>query len=214
MKEEISKDFSDFEKALYSYDYDNEKYGYETLLDAESFIDYFLINELTCNYDAGWLSTYIYKDTSGKFRICLWDMNSVCDNYQDSQIDSMGFQMQNCLWYVMLMKDEDFTDALIDRYWQLRETYFDLDYLNQYIDDTTAYLGDAVDRNFQVWGYTFQPEHDLLIPTDRNPRSYDAAVEQMKDFLKRRTAWMDENIDTLRQYSAESKVKKFNENAN
>lgn len=214
MSTAISKDFSDFEKALYSYDYDNEKYGYATQIDVTSFIDYFLINELTCNYDAGWLSTYIYKTTSGKFRLCLWDMNSACDNYQDSQTGTMGFQMQNCLWYFMLMKDEDFTDALIARYWELRKTYFDLDYLNQYIDDTVAYLGDAVDRNFQVWGYTFQPEYDLLRPQYRNPRSYEASIDQMKQFLAQRMAWMDENIDTLRQYSAESKVKKFNENAN
>ena len=71
----ICQDFSDFEKALYSYDYDSEKYGYWTYIDTESFIDYFLINELTCNYDAGWLSTYIYKDMSGKFRLCLWDIS-------------------------------------------------------------------------------------------------------------------------------------------
>lgn len=214
MKEEISKDFSDFEKALYSYDYDHETYGYANNIDVESFLDYFLINELTCNYDAGWLSTYIYKNTAGKFHMCLWDMNSACDNYQQSQVDGMGFQMQNCLWYVMLMKDEDFTDALIDRYWELRETYFSEDYLYRYIDDTIAYLGDAIDRNYEVWGYTFQPEYNMLTPAERNPGSYEEAVEQMKEFLRKRISWMDRNIDTLRQYSAESKVKKFNENAN
>ena len=36
----------------------------------------------------------------------------------------------------------------------------------------------------------------------------------MKDFLRQRIGWMDENIDALRQYAAESKVKKYNENAN
>lgn len=36
----------------------------------------------------------------------------------------------------------------------------------------------------------------------------------MKAFLSQRIPWMDENIDALRQYAAESKVKKFNENAN
>lgn len=210
----ICQDFSDFEKALYSYDYDTEKYGYPAYIDTESFIDYFLINEFTCNYDAGWLSTYIYKDTSGKFRMCLWDMNSACDNYQDSQTEHMSFQMQNCLWYFMLMKDEDFVDALIDRYWTLRDTYFDEEYLNQYIDETAAYLGDAIDRNYQVWSYSFQPEYDMLKPTARNPRDYGEAIAQLKAFFHKRLAWMDENIDTLRQYSAESKVKKFNENAN
>lgn len=210
----IGQDFSDFEKALYSYDYDDGTFGYKARIDVQSFLDYFLINEFLCNYDAGWLSTYLYKDVSGKFRMCLWDLNSACDNYQESQTDRMGFQMQNCLWYFMLMKDEDFTDALIDRYWELRETYFNQEYLEQYIDQTIAFLGDAVERNYAVWGYSFEREHDMLEPEARNPRSYEEAVEQLKDFFALRIAWMDENIDTLRQYSAESKVKKFNENAN
>lgn len=211
---EICQDFSDFEKALYSYDYDSEKYGYRSYIDVESFLDYFLINEFTCNYDAGWLSTYIYKDVSGKFKLCLWDMNSACDNYRMSQTKPMAFQIQNCLWYFMLMKDEEFTDALVDRYWQLRKSWFDEAYLNQYIDQTVAFLGDAIDRNYERWGYTFEPEYDMLHPEGRNPRSYEEAVAQLKEFFARRIDWMDENIDTLRQYSAESKIKKFNENAN
>lgn len=212
--DEICKDFSDFEKALYSYDYDTEEFGYKASIDIESFIDYFLINELTCNYDAGRFSTYIGKDVNGTFHMYLWDMNSACDNYQETKYDGKGFDLQSRLWYFMLLKDEDFTDALIDRYWELRETYFDEEYLKDYIDETAAYLGGAVDRNFEVWGYTFAPEHTLLTPAERNLHSYEEAVQQMKDFLTARIAWMDENIDTLRQYSAESKVKKFNENAN
>ena len=52
--EEIKYDFSAFEKSLYTYDYDNNKYGYKRCIDVDSFVDYFLINEFTCNYDAGW----------------------------------------------------------------------------------------------------------------------------------------------------------------
>ena len=51
----------------------------------------------------------------------------------------------------------------------------------------------------------------MLQPAERNPRSNAEAVEDMKDFLQTRIRWMDENIETLRQYSADSKVKKFNE---
>lgn len=210
----ISKDFSDFEKALYSYDYDTRGEGYPSYIDIRSFLDYFLINELTCNYDVGAFSTYIAKDTQGRFHMYIWDMNSACDNYQESAMNINGFFVQNTPWYVMLMKDEDFTDALIDRYWELRKTYFSLDYLNRYIDDTAAYLGDAIERNFAVWGYTFADKNGLLTPVERNLHSYEEAVSQMKEFLVRRIVWMDKNIDTLRQYSAESKVKKFNENAN
>jgi len=212
--EAIAQDFSDFEKALYSYDYDDKRYGYDAMIDTRSFVDYFLINEFTCNYDAGWLSTYIYKDTSGKYKMCIWDLNSSCDNYTRSQTDPMCFQMQNCLWYFMLTKDEDFVEAIIDRYWELRKLYLNEEYLSQYVDETAAYLGDAAARNYEVWGYSFGEDCDMLLPADRNPHTYEEAVLQLKDFYRRRIAWMDENIDTLRQYSAESKVKKFNENAN
>ena len=210
----IRQDFSDFEKALYSYDYDSKKHGYAQYIDTQSFVDYFLINEFTCNYDAGWLSTYMYKDLDGRYRMCVWDFNSACDNYQESMNNPDHFEMQNCLWYFMLLKDEYFTDRLISRYYQLRKTYFDEDYLNSYIDDVIAYLGPAIDRNYEKWGYTFDREYDLLHPAERNPRSYEEAIADMKAFFHKRIAWMDDNIETLRQYSAESKVKKFNENAN
>ena len=114
----------------------------------------------------------------------------------------------------MLMKDEDFTNKVVSRYRQLRETVFDEEYLDRYIDDVVEYLGGAIERNYEKWGYTFEPEYDLLIPAERNPRSYEEAIAEMKTFLQNRIKWMDENIETLRQYSAESKVKKFNENAN
>ena len=83
-----------------------------------------------------------------------------------------------------------------------------------FIDDTEAYLGDAVDRNYSVWGYSFQAEKldnwNRLLPVDRNPSSYEEAVEDLKKFLVKRGDWMDENIENLRQYCHESANKRFN----
>lgn len=214
LKESIKDDFSLFEKTLYSYDFDSAVYGYETMIDVNSFVDYFLMNELTCNYDAGWMSTYMYKDIDGKYRMCVWDFNSACDFYQDAIMPTNNFEMQNCLWYVMLVKDEDFVDRIIERYWELRKTVFSDEYLNTFIDETVQYLGDAIDRNYNIWGYTLSHEYDMLSPPERNPESHEAAIEQIKSFLKERLTWTDENIEILRQYGVESKNKKFNENAN
>ena len=36
-------------------------------------------------------------------------------------------------------------------------------------------------------------------------------IRQLKDFIRQRGRWMDENIESLRQYSAESRVKKYSE---
>ena len=69
MRRAIELEFSAFEKALYSYDYDSKDYGYIQWIDVPAFVDYFLLNEFTCNYDAGELSTYIYKDVSGRYKI-------------------------------------------------------------------------------------------------------------------------------------------------
>lgn len=208
MAEAITQDFSDFEKNLYSYDYNTDDHGYYYDINTTSFVDYFIINEFTANYDAGWLSTYIYRDIGGKFTMVIWDFNSACDNYSHSVITPQHFEMQNAVWYYMLMKDDFFTRQLIERYRELRETYLSEAYLDTYIDETVAYLGDAVDRNFSVWGYTFSK--DMVDPAERNPRSHAAAVQQMKDFIHVRGTWMDENIEVIQQYSHESKNKKFN----
>ena len=211
LKEAIKNEFSLFEKTLYSYDYNNEKYGYKNYIDTDSFVDYFLINELTCNYDAGSLSTYIYKDTGGKYKMCVWDFNSACDFYQEQAIPTDEFRLNSGLWYQMLFMDKDFTDRVVERYYELRQTVFSEEYLFKFIDDTVDYLGPAVNRNYEKWGYTFTQDYDLLHPTERNPRSFEASTGQLKSFLKKRLAFLDENIESLRQHSAESKTKKYNE---
>ena len=205
--ESITQDFSNFEHMLYTYDFDHSEYGYSKTIDVDSFVNYFLINEFTSNYDAGNYSTYIYKGTNGKYRMCVWDFNNAFDNYQEQAIDHETFLLYESLWFNMIIKDKDFTERVIKRYHELRKTYFSDDYLNNYIDETIAYLDDAIDRNFEKWGYTFESDHNLLYPTTRNLRSYDEAVAQLKGYIASRGAWMDENIDVLRQYSANSKTK-------
>lgn len=209
LQEYIRKDLSKFEKSLYSYDYDSKRYGYTKYIDTDSFVDYFIINEFTQNRDAGKMSTYLYKDYNGKFKMYVWDFNSANDYYTD-YTSLEAFYLQWSTWYMMLMKDEKFTDRIINRYRYLRRHYLSDEYLLNYIDEIVAYLGDAVDRNYDVWGYTFDEENDLLVPTNRNVRSYEEAIEQLKTHIVERGKFMDEHIESIRQFSSESKVKKYN----
>lgn len=210
----IAQDFSDFEKALYSYDYDSDTAGYKKYIDVESFIDAFLISEITANYDFGGLSTYVYKGIDNRFRVCMWDFNNSCDNYFEQPMGWRSFELEGIIWYVMLMRDEDFTEQVIDRYRILREKWFSDEYIAEYIDETVAFLGDAVDRDRARWEDTYATGHGLLKDESRNPQNYGEALGQLKGYLRRRLEWMDENIESLRQYSAESRVKKFSEVAN
>lgn len=203
LKEKIQAEFSKFERMLYSADYNHPTKGYTTYIDVDSFVNYFLINEFTSNYDAGRVSTYLYKDADGMYKFCIWDYNSACDNYQEEPMDRETFLLPNAVWFDVLMQDEAFVEQVIERYRELRESYFNEAYLMEYIDATIAYLGDAIDRNYRRWDDAFI--YDLLLPVERNPDSYGEAVEDLKLYLCERGRWLDANIESLRVYVTEKK---------
>ena len=71
----IQNDIRKVEDCLYSSDR-NQFLEYRSLLDIDSFVDYFIINEFFTNYDAGWNSTFLYKDRDGKIHIGpFWDLD-------------------------------------------------------------------------------------------------------------------------------------------
>ena len=83
------------------------------------------------------------------------------------------------------------------------------EYLFNYIDETVSYLGPAIDRNFSVWGYTLDSNYSAFT-TSYMPNSHSDAVNQLKSAISERGKWMDENIESLKQYCHNSKNKKFN----
>lgn len=200
----VEKEVSGFERMLYSYDFKD----YPQYVDVDSFVDYFIINEFTQNYDAGIYSTYLYRDLRGKYKLCVWDFNNACDNYIEHTTKEDDFLLNDTLWFEMLLKDPVFTEKVISRYRNLRKGVLSEAYLMQYIDDTVAFLGDAKDWNFDVWGYSFDPTKDLL-KGDRKIGSYEEAVLQLKEFVKDRGDYLDRNIEDLRQFSHESVNKEY-----
>lgn len=211
----ICDEFNRFEKALYSFDYDTDPYSYKSTIDVDTFVDYFIVNELALNSDAGLFSTYFYQDFGGKLCIGpLWDFNNAFNNYMERDLSDNGFIMIDRPLFFMLTKDEQFTDQVIERYRQLRETILSDERLESYLRGAADYLGPARERNDQRWGYSYDPanvEANMkLVPDERNPRSYEEALAQMKDSLLGRAAWLDRNIENIRQYSHESAVKRYN----
>lgn len=205
----ISKDFSEFEKALYSYDYSSPTKGYRKYIDADSFADYFIINEVSQNSDAGLYSTFFYKDIDGKIKMCVWDFNNCCDNRIDEQQPMTGFFLVERPWFEMLCRDEYFISHIIKRYHELRKTCLSDEAVRKEIDDIRDYLGMAVQRNFEVWGYTFEREYDMTARDGRPISSYDEAIEQYKKRLIGRMRWLDKHIDSLYMYCHESVNKNF-----
>ncbi|MHC1683892.1 MAG: CotH kinase family protein [Clostridiaceae bacterium] len=209
--EYIRQDMSKLEKVLYSYDLVDKGKGYPQYIDINAFAEYFIINEMFRNVDAGRFSSFYYKEARGKLKPCVWDFNNGCDNYIDYTWGPAGFSMINTPFFDALIKDEKFVSAVVNKYKQLRKGVLSEEYLINYIDETNSWLGDAVSRNYQVWGYVFDLSNyygmTYLTPVERNYTSHEQAVHQLKTYLIARGNWLDKHIDTLHQYSHESKNK-------
>ncbi len=211
LNEYINNDLSNIEKILYSYDYNDENLGYMKYIDVDSFVNYVVFNEFFLNYDAGNNSTYLYKDKTGKLKLAFWDLNNIFDNYFVGMLtESQEFMMKDKSWFQMLLKDEYFTNRVISRYKELRQTVLSEEYLYNYIDDTVDYLGPAIERNFVRWGDTFTDEKNKYTDVERNAHSYKEAIDDLKSAIHERGEWLDNSIESLRQFSHQSKVKEYN----
>ena len=77
------------------------------------------------------------------------------------------------------------------------------------------FLGPAIERNDEVWGYSYDPTNlsfnQYRIPDEEqtlaeaNASSYEDAIGRMEGYMLSRAEWLDEHIDTLYQYCHPSK---------
>ncbi|MBQ4283909.1 MAG: CotH kinase family protein [Lachnospira sp.] len=197
-REWITADIDTFEKVLYGDNFADEKTGYSKYIDVDNFVDYYVLNEVVMNNDAGNLSTYVYKELGGRIKLAIWDYNNCFDNYQWFAQNYDEFFLKDNSWFAMLLKDQRFVDKVIARYKELRKGILSDEYFNRQIDLYKAELGEAVERNFAVWGYTF---YDNLLSSEnelhKNAKSYDEAIMQLKNSFKARVEFLDNNIGDL-----------------
>ena len=168
----VTADLSGIERLLFSADRDE----WEDVIDRASFVDYYILQEFLAVNDAFTKSTYLYRDVRGKLHAGpVWDYNNVLDNFF-RPIEAEGFLLSRRGYFAPLMTDPDFVEAVIRRYRELRQGVLSEEYLNTYINETAAWLGGAVDRNYSVWGYTFDTENGRLSQAEyRQPALNDVA---------------------------------------
>ena len=196
-KEYITKNISEFEQALYGTNFSDKRIGYQAYIDMDNWVDYFIINEFAMNYDAGNLSTYIYKELGGKLQLAVWDFNNGFDNYQWFRTETDDLYTVENSWFERLWQDENFRDRVHERYVQLRKTTLSDEHIAEKIASYQEELGEAVDRNFKVWGYSFK--ESLLAGTTkegtaRDIRSYEEAMKQLTDTIRERLAYLDKEL--------------------
>lgn len=193
-----------FENTLNSSQFANPETGYAAYIDVASFIDYFLINELSKNVDAYRLSAFMYKDKdskNGKLTMGpLWDFNLAFGNadYYDGWNTSgwmyesvaEGDYFQPPYWWERLLEDPLYRGQLKQRWNQLRAGVFSVNTIHNYIDSVADRINNAQQRNFETYPILDQ----YVWPNAFVGGSYPAEIEYLKSWISSRLTWMDSEI--------------------
>jgi len=192
-----------FEYALDGPNFSDTLIGYSKYIDVESFIDLYIINELSRNVDGYRLSTYMYKDrdsNGGKLTMGpFWDYNLAFGNVNYCSGDqTSGWQVDgacpdlgnNPFWFERLLEDTIYVNKLKCRWEYLRMRSFHEDSIRNYIDSVTSYINDAQNRNFQRWNIL----GNYVWPNSYVGNTYQDEVNFLKDWISNRILWMDNNL--------------------
>ena len=202
-----------FETALYSPTFSDPITGFRQYADETSFIDYFIINELSRNYDGFMHSFYFNKDKDGaspKKLKCgpVWDFDwafnnisvSNCTDFAATDGSGWAHLINDCSahsvnsvgWHIRMLQDNAFRDLLRCRWYQSRQTFLDTVQVFHHIDSVATYLNEAQGRHYTRWGHITNDIggcHQLPIPG-----TFAGHVTQMKDWISMRMAWLDNNM--------------------
>ncbi len=204
----ISSYMSDFEAALSSIDFADPELGYAAYIDASSFIDFFLLNELSNNVDGYRLSTFIHKDKNEKLNMGpIWDFNLAFGNanycnggassgwaYRFNERCPDDF-WQIPFWWERLLEDPAYVAQLKARWESLRSGAFSEAAILDTIDNYKLLLerAEATEGNFATWDVL----GNYVWPNNYIGSTYDEEINYLKDWVTSRLSWMDGAIDAL-----------------
>lgn len=180
----ISNHLGDFEKML-----EDDKSGLnkwseiESLIDVTSYIDWWLIHELTYNLEPLHpKSCYMHKKENDKlFAGPVWDFD------YGTFANTRGIIVNNSLWYGYLFKYPEFKEAVKQRWAEVKHIFEEID---SYIVTQSEYIRESNEVNIYKWPTTASTNKDEHL-------SYDSAITVMRKSYQLRLSVVDEYISKL-----------------
>ena len=187
----IGSELQRVENALI-YENFNATTGYPSMIDVDSFIDWWIVKELVKDIDGPFYSSvYLSKDRGGKLKMGpVWDFDlSLGNAYYEDLGRPTGWRIRaQSEWYAHLFRDPAFRAKVVTRWRAVKATQIDT--LLAFVDQTAAGLDASQRENFKRWDIL----GTYVWPNAVVKGSYPAEVTYMKNFLRSRIAWMDANI--------------------
>ena len=196
---------NNWEKKLMTEDMNDPKASFRDYMDVSSFVNYFILNEVTRNVDGYRLSTYLYKDKEslgGKIKMGpAWDFNIALGNadylngwktdgfvYKAMENDGgKNDYWQVPFWWNKLIQDASFRKALATRWKTVRSSFLNTSTLFATIDSAQVVLKDPLTRNFQKYplmGKKIWPNYYV-------GATLSDEVNWLKNWIQGRLVWLD-----------------------
>ena len=171
-------------------------------LDLNTFLRHFLVGELSGNIDTYW-SVFMYKHRMNDtiYTGPVWDFDLAFNNdkritppndMSDYVYRSGGSCAGNMRSFVdkIVVRTESTQDQLLAIWDEARHNGIDQDHLVAFVDSMEEELLQSQELNFIRWPIMNRYVH-------QNPRiwgSYEAEVENVRDFIRKRVEWMDNRL--------------------
>ncbi len=190
-----------FENSLTSPAFADPDQGYQKFIDAGSFVDYLLLNELAMDVDNFKYSTYCYKEKDSKsgkiFAGPLWDDDLGYGNANFWMYGSTGSgwiynyeKNDRLFWWKRLMEDDYFKNLVLTRWTSLREGRWSNERIFADVDSMATSMAAAVNRNYTQW-----PVLSVHVwPNVFVGETYVSDLNYLKGWLANRLSWMDTNL--------------------
>ena len=202
--EYVTSLFAEFEEALQSDNFADPAIGYAAYIDVDSFINYFIVQELTKNPDGNLRkSSFITKERGKKMEMYhVWDFDLTLGNcgYFPGAVGNGpdGFWVKDYGqgdrykggWFYRLFQDPVFVETVQARW---NELLPELEKIPEFIDEQAFIIEPARERNFEVWDIN-ESVFWVYFPS---LGSYEAELDYLKEFYTDRLQWLTTELNKL-----------------
>jgi len=185
----IKGHINSFEDALFGDNFKDPDIGYRSFIDLPSFIDWFLVNEISKNQDAASFSSIYFNYIPGeKIKMGpIWDFDLAFGNVNYSNAENPeGFWIKDNLWYKRMFEDPYFKQMVQERF-----DYYNnnLSLILSKISGFETYLSKSQKKNFELYPSLLDPNSEVW-PVPARFDNHHGYVEYLKAWLDTRMEWL------------------------
>jgi hypothetical protein len=193
-KDYIKAHYQKLEDALFAANFTDPVNGYRKYFDVDSYVDYYIVNEVIGNPDA-FRSTYMFKKRNDDkiYTGPIWDFDKAAnnDNRLGDQVNGLMLTsaFEPKIWIKRMMEDATFRQKIKSRWNELKSK---IAAVPNAIDPLAKQLAYSQVYNFTKWDILKKKSYLELQVNG----SYAGEIQYLKTFLTNHITWLDQKFNS------------------